>query len=191
MLQRLPLRPVHISLLGVLFGLLAIPAYAYSLWLGGATVLLSGFLDTLDGALGRKSKQTSSWGSFIDSTVDRHSDFFYLLGIWVYIMCSNFLNPVVFTLLIFFCLSGAYQVSYCRARGEGLGISITIGLFGRAERVLILGIGSVLAGLLNLLFDAQGGFFSQIFLGSILLLLGLGSHITAGQRMIFMYRSLK
>lgn len=190
-LQKLSLRPVHISLVGFFFSLLTIPAYAYSLWLGGAMVLLSGFFDTLDGALGRKSKQTSRSGSFIDSTLDRYSDFFYLMGIWVYFLCFNSLNPAVFTMLIFLCLSGSFQVSYSRARGEGLGPSITIGFFGRAERVLILGIGSILAGLMKSFFTEQGYFFSQIFLGSILLLLGVGSHITAWQRMVYIYRSLK
>jgi phosphatidylglycerophosphate synthase len=186
-LQKLSLRPVHVSFIGVLVGLLTIPAYAYTLWLGGVMVLLSGFFDSLDGGLARKSMQINRSGSYIDSTLDRYSDYFYLIGVWVYFIFSSPSNLIPVTLLIFLCLSGAYQVSYSRARGEGSGLSVTIGFFGRAERVLILGVGSILVGLLQ---SEQVRFVSNILLASILLLLGLGSHITAWQRMAHLYRSL-
>ena len=48
-------------------------------------------------------------------------------------------------ILIFTVLIGSFLVSYIRARAEGLGLACQVGLFTRAERVVVLAIG-LLAG---------------------------------------------
>lgn len=189
-LQKLSLKPVHVSFWGAFVGLLTIPAYAHSLWLGGVLVLLSGFFDSLDGALARKTRQVTKAGSFMDSALDRYSDVFYVVGVWVYFACADPAKLLAVTGLTFFCLSGAYLVSYSRARGEGLGLSVSIGSFGRAERIILLGSGSILAGFYEAILKDSSGSGPDILMGTILLLLGIGSHLTAWKRMAHLYRNL-
>ena len=47
-------------------------------------------------------------------------------------------------MLIVCALIGSFLVSYIRARAEGLGLECKVGLFTRAERVIVLAIGLIL-----------------------------------------------
>jgi phosphatidylglycerophosphate synthase len=47
------------------------------------TVVLSGLLDNLDGAVAVLTGRTSAWGYVLDSVVDRVSDGLYLAALWV------------------------------------------------------------------------------------------------------------
>jgi CDP-diacylglycerol---glycerol-3-phosphate 3-phosphatidyltransferase len=183
------LKPNHLTYLGLLAGLLTIPAFGYSLWLGGLAVLLSGFIDTLDGSLARKTGQKTKSGAFLDSVFDRYSDFFIVLGIWVYYRFHPHPWPSLIVLILFVFLSGSYLVSYARARGEGLGVSAQLGLFSRGERVVILGLGSIINDLLMAFFPVLPGFPDGI-LWFLLILLALGTHVTAWQRIIYLSRNL-
>ncbi len=49
--------------------------------------------------------------------------------------------------VILMALGGSLMVSYTRARAEGLGLDCNVGLMQRAERVVLLGLGSLLFGL--------------------------------------------
>jgi phosphatidylglycerophosphate synthase len=101
------LKPVQVSFCGAFIALLTIPAYAHTLRLGGVMVFLSGFFDSLNGALARKTRQFTKAGSFIDSTLDRYGDCFYLVGVWVYFACADPAKMVVFTGLTFFVCPGS------------------------------------------------------------------------------------
>jgi CDP-diacylglycerol--glycerol-3-phosphate 3-phosphatidyltransferase len=81
--------------------------------------------------------------------------------------------------LIFLALVGSFLTSYVRARAEGLGINCPVGLFTRAERVIILALGL----LLNPLYE-----FS-IFI-ALLLVVVLG-FVTVGQRLIYVWQQTK
>ncbi len=190
-LYRLDLKPNHISLIGLFFSLLTIPAYSYSLWLGGIGVLVSGAIDSLDGGLARKAKQQTSSGAFLDSVLDRYSDFFAVFGIWLYFSFNPANNgQILITALLFLFLTGSFLVSYSRARGEGLGLSVSVGYFGRAERVITLGIGSIITDLLIVIFPTQTWAADHFFFIAILFLLTLGTHLTALQRICFLFNSL-
>ncbi len=155
-LYRLALKPNHLSIIGLFFSLLTIPAYGYSLWLGGIGVLVSGAIDSVDGGLARRTKQQTRSGAFLDSVLDRYSDFFAVFGIWLYFSFNPPNNgKLLITALLFLFLTGSFLVSYSRARGEGLGLSVSVGYFGRAERVVTLGIGSIITDLLIAIFPSQ------------------------------------
>ncbi len=104
--------------------------YWHSIPLFLTMILLSGLLDALDGALARLTGKTTRFGAFLDSTIDRLSDTFYIL---------SYLSLGVNPLLIGFLLSFSLLISYTRSRAESLGIKMEgIGIIERAERVLWL-----------------------------------------------------
>ena len=113
--------------------------------LAGVLVLVSGLFDLLDGALARFTKQSAKFGAILDSTVDRVSEAVILCGLLIwYIRQEASLQEVgleIVLVLIFAVLVGSFLVSYIRARAEGLGLQCQVGLFTRAERVIVLAIG--------------------------------------------------
>jgi len=111
------------------------------LLLGGLLVLLSSAFDLFDGPLARATGQSTRFGAILDSTFDRLGEAAVLLGLLIlYVDQQSFWEP----LLIYITFVGSVLVSYVRARAEGLGIKCEVGLFTRAERVIILVLGLIL-----------------------------------------------
>jgi CDP-diacylglycerol--glycerol-3-phosphate 3-phosphatidyltransferase len=188
--HRLGVTPDHLTYLALLISFLTIPAFSHSLWLGGLGVLISGAIDTMDGGLARRADQKTRSGAFLDSVLDRYSDFFAVFGIWLFFLKHLPQRPALVTSLLFFFLIGSFMVSYSRARGEGLGLSISMGFFGRAERVVCLGLGSILNDLLTLVFPSQTWLADHLFFIALLFLLTLGTHLTALQRILYLSKNL-
>ena len=107
--------------------------------LGGVLVLVAGLFDLLDGALARFTKQTTRFGAILDSVADRISEAAILCGILIWYIPQE--DTSLEIVLIFVVLIGSFLVSYIRARAEGLGWQCQVGLFTRAERVIVLAIG--------------------------------------------------
>jgi CDP-diacylglycerol--glycerol-3-phosphate 3-phosphatidyltransferase len=112
--------------------------------LGGVLILGSGLFDLLDGALARFNKQTTKFGAVLDSTVDRISEAATLCGLLIWYVPQEDATLVIVLILV--VLVGSFLVSYIRARAEGLGWQCQIGLFTRAERVIVLAIGLLVSG---------------------------------------------
>jgi CDP-diacylglycerol--glycerol-3-phosphate 3-phosphatidyltransferase len=112
--------------------------------LGGALILGSGLFDLLDGALARFSKHTTKFGAVLDSTVDRISEAATLSGLLIWYVPQE--GATLQIVLVLVVLVGSFLVSYIRARAEGLGWQCQIGLFTRAERVIVLAIGLLVSG---------------------------------------------
>jgi len=106
--------------------------------LGGILILVAGIFDLLDGALARFTKQTTRFGAILDSTVDRISEAATLFGLLIWYSAGGGRLEIA---LVFAVLIGSFLVSYIRARAEGLGWQCQVGLFTRAERVIVLAIG--------------------------------------------------
>ena len=111
---------------------------------GGALLLLSGLFDLLDGKVARSSGQTSKFGAFYDSSMDRLGEGALFTGIAIFYMTSAIKSlgerlPVLALGLCFACLTGSFLVSYTRARAEGLGLEAKVGMAQRAERIVFLG----------------------------------------------------
>ncbi len=107
--------------------------------LGGVLVLVAGLFDLLDGALARFTKQTTRFGAILDSVVDRISEAAILCGLLIWYIPQDEASLEI--VLIFTVLVGSFLISYIRARAEGLGWRCQVGLFTRAERVIVLAIG--------------------------------------------------
>ncbi len=105
---------------------------------GGIILLIAGFVDMIDGAVARATKQVSKKGAFLDSTLDRVSEVIIYAGI-LYASIAN-------TLFVLLAITLSLLVSYARARAESLGIELKgIGIGERAERLMILAIVSILS----------------------------------------------
>lgn len=106
--------------------------------LGGILILVSGLFDLFDGALARFTDRATKFGAILDSTVDRISEAAIFCGLLVWYVPKGGTLEIV---LIFAALVGSFLVSYVKARGEGLGLDCRVGLFTRAERVIVLAVG--------------------------------------------------
>ena len=140
--------------------------------LGGVLVLVSGLFDLLDGALARFTKQTTKFGAILDSTVDRISEAAILCGLLIWYVPQE--DASLKIVLIFIVLIGSFLVSYIRARAEGLGWQCQVGLFTRAERVIVLAIGLLI---------------NQIFIA--LCVLAVFVFITVVQRLAYLWKQGK
>jgi CDP-diacylglycerol--glycerol-3-phosphate 3-phosphatidyltransferase len=140
--------------------------------LGGILVLVSGLFDLLDGALARFTKQTTKFGAILDSTVDRISEAAILCGLLIWYVPQEGASLKI--VLIFVVLIGSFLVSYIRARAEGLGWQCQVGLFTRAERVIVLAIGLLI---------------NQIFIALCVVVVFV--FITVVQRLVYLWKQGK
>ncbi|UCG09833.1 MAG: CDP-alcohol phosphatidyltransferase family protein [Dehalococcoidia bacterium] len=145
------------------------------LFAAGWVVLLAGFLDILDGALARHTGQVSRFGAILDSTVDRLSEAALLFGILIFSLREQLALEIV---LVCLALIGSMMVSYIRARAEGLGLECQVGLFTRAERVIVLALGLLLS---------QFNYALTI----ALVIITLFSFITASQRFLHVWQQTR
>jgi CDP-diacylglycerol--glycerol-3-phosphate 3-phosphatidyltransferase len=178
-LIRAGVRPNTITTVGT--GLVLVSAVAYGLGhirLGGALLLLSGLADTLDGQVARGGAMVTKFGAFYDSTLDRVGDGATFIGIGAYLLLAPdvaYRAPAVIICMI--AILSSLLVSYARARAEGLGLDCKVGIAQRAERVIGLGLVSLLVG-------AGPG---ALVLEGAVALLAVASTITVVQRFIYVH----
>jgi CDP-diacylglycerol---glycerol-3-phosphate 3-phosphatidyltransferase len=111
-------------------------------WLAAVVFVVGSLLDILDGALARAGGKTTPFGAFIDSTTDRVSEGFMLTAI-AYVLAVH--HRPVFVAVAMAGVAGSFLVSYTRARAEALGLRGDVGIGSRAERVVVITAGLVLA----------------------------------------------
>jgi CDP-diacylglycerol--glycerol-3-phosphate 3-phosphatidyltransferase len=160
--------PLLVSLFGVAFSVWGAVVVARGFLLGGGIFLLiAGLCDVLDGDLARRAGKASPFGAFIDSTLDRVSEFVYFGGILLYVVTRangyDLWEPVV----VLLALMGSVLTSYARARAEGIGVDCKVGMMERPERILLLAIGL---------------FAGHRFLMAVMILLAGTSLVTVVQR---------
>lgn len=149
----------------------------WGFFLAGATAFVVGsMLDILDGALARTSGKGTPFGAFLDSTVDRVGEAFMLGAIALVLMREGKEWGVGLT---FAALAGSFLVSYTRARAEAIGLRGDFGLGSRAERVVVITTGLVLAPLHEYVLPAAIG------------LLTATAWVTAGQRVLAVRSQLR
>ena len=111
-------------------------------WLGAVVFVIGSILDILDGALARAGGKTTPFGSFLDSTTDRVGEG-AMLGA-IALVFSRHGNQVAVGATVA-AVAGSFLVSYTRAKAEALGLRGDVGLGSRAERVVVITAGLVLA----------------------------------------------
>ncbi len=111
-------------------------------WLAALVFVAGSLLDILDGALARAGGKTTPFGAFLDSTTDRVSEGFMLTAI-AYILATH--HHPVFVAVAMAAVAGSFLVSYTRAKAEAIGLRGDVGIGSRAERVVVIAAGLVLA----------------------------------------------
>jgi CDP-diacylglycerol--glycerol-3-phosphate 3-phosphatidyltransferase len=136
LVSRTGISPNGVTIIGfllmVVVGLVLSQGY---LQLAGVLLILAAFFDAIDGALARMQDRVTPFGAFFDSTLDRYAEVAIFLGILIYFLRQGASTEVILT---YIAIVGSLMVSYTRARGEGLGVSIRGGLLSRLERMAIL-----------------------------------------------------
>ena len=145
------------------------------LFAAGFIVLIAGLFDMLDGALARHTNKTTRFGAVLDSTLDRITESILLLGVLVLYAREQ---SIVGILLVGIALPSSLLVSYTRAIAEAAGLDCKVGLFTRAERVIVLALGLLLSQIDYALITALG-------------IIALFSLFTVGQRLLHVRRQMK
>src|SRR5438034_3516286 len=113
-------------------------------WTGAVLFVVGSILDILDGALARAGGKTTAFGAFLDSTTDRVGEGAMLGAIALVFHRHGHAAAIALT---FAAVVGSFLVSYTRARAEALGLRGDVGWGSRAERVVVITAGLVLAPL--------------------------------------------
>jgi len=142
-------------------------------WLGAALFIVGSILDILDGARARVGGKSTPFGAFLDSTTDRVGEGAMLAAIALVFARAG--NDVAVVLTVA-AVAGSFLVPYVRAKAEALGLRGDVGLGSRAERVVVITAGLVLA--------PWGGLQWAIYL------LAATSWVTVLQRILYVRRQL-
>lgn len=119
-----------ISLLFAVLFFIGIVQHMY--WL--SLFSLIGFLfDAIDGYVARKQNKVTKFGGFLDSTLDRAADFFFITSFaYAHLVSWELTVIVLFT---------SFLISYMRSRGDlafDLGHAPADGLMQRPERIIFI-----------------------------------------------------
>ena len=135
-IQNSGLTPNQMSFIGVVLALLVPFGFYLHPALGLLLIVASGIADSMDGLLARREAKCSAFGAFLDSSLDRLSDFFYLMGFWTLFWQRP--GQTAATLVVFAALLFTLLISYVKARAEALGVDCNVGLMERGVRVIYL-----------------------------------------------------
>jgi CDP-diacylglycerol--glycerol-3-phosphate 3-phosphatidyltransferase len=147
----------------------------------GALIFVSGLGDVMDGEVARATNVADARGAFLDSTLDRFTEFFAFAGL-AYYFSSGWM-----ALAVVVALGGSLLVSYTRARGESVGVLCKVGFMQRAERMILLGLGSILDPSLAAGFGRPDGTVVAV----VVVLIAAGTLITSVHRTVGIARALK
>ena len=176
LLAKTPLTPNTITWIGFLVtigaGALIVTEHLFA---AGFVVLAAGFFDILDGALARSTNRVTRFGGVLDSTLDRLAEAVILIGLLVVYAREAAVAEVT---LVSVTLIGSQLVSYVRARAEGIGLQCEVGIFTRAERVVVLALGLLLSQ------------FDYALIIALVIIL-VFSYVTVGQRLFHVWQQTK
>jgi CDP-diacylglycerol--glycerol-3-phosphate 3-phosphatidyltransferase len=161
-------------------GTVASALYFYprgDLFLGTLVITVFALSDLFDGAIARLTGGNgTSWGGFLDSTIDRVTDSAILIGALLYFLDND--DAVAIAVLVSLVTGGL--IPYIRAKAESMEIECSGGIAERTERLIIALTALGLYGL-GIEIAAIVGF-------TLLALLGL---VTVVQRVVIVHRALR
>lgn len=164
-----------VGTVGVCFGALAFYPRHEFFW-GTIVITVFVFSDTIDGVMARMSGRSSSWGAYLDSTLDRVGDSAIFGGLVLYYAGQG--GQLFLAGLALACLILGSVVSYAKARAEGLGMTANVGIAERADRLVAVLAATGLVGL----------GLPEVLLTVVLALLAVASLVTVVQRMLVVRR---
>jgi CDP-diacylglycerol--glycerol-3-phosphate 3-phosphatidyltransferase len=166
-------------LLSVLTGLAAGTGHlGTAVWL----YAFAGIADVLDGRLARLSGKQTATGALFDSISDRWGELCMFAGY------AWFLHDSPWLLAVMAAIAGSMMVSYTRARAEALGVALTGGIMQRAERLVLIALGTLAAAWYG--DDPANAAAIVPIVGMTMLVCGVASIATALARWLAAHRAL-
>ncbi|AKB13785.1 MAG: CDP-alcohol phosphatidyltransferase family protein [Methanosarcina thermophila] len=145
--------------------------------LAGFLVIFNSIFDALDGVIARKANRATPRGDFLDHVIDRYSD--------VFIICSIFFADYVPWQVGVAAIVGVQLTSYLGTQAQALNLGRYYGgIMGRADRLVVV----ILAAFGNFAFSSPIAGFP--ILGWAVILIAVTSHITAIQRILYIWKKL-
>lgn len=142
LLQRTPFHPNWLSLFGLAVSLAAAGLFAGGHFRSAALVLaLGAFFDLVDGVVARAQGRADDFGAFLDSSIDRVVDMALFFALAMYYAGQG---ETAVAWLAGAALLSTVLVSYTKARAEAVLPELRVGLFERAERILVVLAGALL-----------------------------------------------
>ena len=139
--------------------------------LGGLVALVASIFDMLDGRVARLRGRETTFGAYLDSTMDRYSDMVLFMGLLVlYARVDKTPHMVLCWVAAF----GAFMTSYARARAESLIPRCHVGLLERPERIVLIIVGALTNRMV-----------------AVLWIIAVLSNLTAVQRVVYTLRELR
>lgn len=173
-LLRMGLTPDAVTILGTL-GVVVAALWLYPtghLFVGTLVIWFFAMNDLVDGLMARISGRSGPWGAFLDSTLDRFADGAVFTGLVLWLAGPGDQDlGAAFGLA---CLVLGSIVPYARARAEGLGMTASVGIAERGDRLTAALLSAGLVGL----------GLSPVVLTVVMGLLAVASFITVIQRMV-------
>jgi len=173
LLLRLGVTPDAVTLVGT-FGVSAGALVFFpqgELWIGVLVITAFVFSDLIDGYMARSSGNSSTWGAFLDSTLDRVGDAAVFGGLLLYFALHD---DMLMACVALYCLVMGSVTSYARARAESLGMQASGGIAERADRLVAVLVLAFFSDVLDL----------PILLDIVLWALAVASTVTVVQRMV-------
>src|SRR6185312_7880523 len=154
---------------GLLFGL------GWFFW-AGIALIVANLFDMLDGQVARLSGRVTSFGGFLDSSLDRLSDMVVFVGLMVFYARATEYHSTLNVFLAGAGLMGSVMVSYASARAESMIPKCDVGFLRRPERVVLFIIGALST------VPGSSNFFANR-MPAVLWVLAVGSYWTFAHRM--------
>jgi phosphatidylglycerophosphate synthase/putative flippase GtrA len=153
--------------------------------LGGWLYVAAGALDMLDGRVARETGSATAGGAALDSVLDRYCESAVLVGLAWYYRSTWVLAACLLA------LTGSLLVPYVRARGEALGAQLKdVGLFQRAERILLLGLALALSPVPEALLSPDDPAPMHWLAVAGVSIVAIFAHATAVHRLVHLVRAL-
>jgi CDP-diacylglycerol--glycerol-3-phosphate 3-phosphatidyltransferase len=163
---------------GLLFG---VGEFFYA----GIVLIVANLFDMLDGNVARLTGNSTKFGAFLDSSLDRVSDMVVFLGIMFFYASNTPQHSMVNVFLAGAGWLGSVMVSYTTAKSESMGIKANIGFLQRPERIVLFIIGALST------WDWNSDFFLFNRMPQVLWVLAIGSMWTFVHRMVYVWLQLR
>ncbi|HYW73180.1 MAG TPA: CDP-alcohol phosphatidyltransferase family protein [Pyrinomonadaceae bacterium] len=154
---------------GLLFG------FDHFFW-AGIVLIVANLFDMLDGQVARLSGRVTSYGGFLDSSLDRLSDMVVFVGLMVFYARTGEYHSTLNVFLAGAGLMGSVMVSYASARAESMIPKCDVGFLRRPERVVLFIIGALST------YPGSTNYFAYR-MPAVLWVLAIGSYWTFAHRM--------
>lgn len=184
-----------VTIIGAVGTILAAIATGITGWLIPGSVVLAvlAAFDSLDGSVAALTTGGTKFGAFLDSTLDRIADWAVLFAVVLYFLLHGDMSIASGSIssddivgwvgigASLYAMMTSFVTSYARARAESVGYEAKNGIATRSDRLVIILVGMLLAGI----------FHDPRWMMAFVVILAVLGTITVFQRIFEVRRQMK